>query len=371
MPMPHSILTPARLIVGPGSLAALGEGAARLGKRALLVTGRKALRESGVTRQIMDLLSAAKVGTTLFDAVEPEPSCDTVDRVRDAIASGCDVVVGAGGGSALDAAKVAAGLAGEQAPTVEFWEGRKPTHPGVPFVALPATSGTGAEATANGVITRSDIPAKNSIRDDSFMARLVVLDPRLTRSVPPDVTACTGMDAFVQAIESFTSIHACPITEAWSFEAARLMKDSVLKAYRDGSDLSARTDAAYGSLLAGLALSNARLGMAHGLAHPLGARFRIPHGLVCAVLLAPVMRFNRESCPEKYARLDGLMGGDAAAFVERLLHELDIPSDLRSFGVRPADVALLVEESLPSGSMKANPRKATPEACAGILNSLI
>ena len=370
--MPHSILTPPKLIVGPGSIAELGKNVATLGQRVLLVTGKKALRESGTTDRILEALSAEGLKIDLFEGVEAEPSCETCDLVRDARESAsCDVVIGAGGGSVLDAAKVAAGLAGEVDSTLDFWNGRKPEHPGVPFVAVPTTSGTGAEATKNGVITHRKIPAKKSIRDDSFVAKLVVLDPRLTLTVPPRVTACSGMDALVQAIESFTSIHASPVTDAWSFEAVRLLKDSVLKAYRDGADLAARTAAAYGSLLAGLALANARLGLVHGLAHPLGARYHIPHGLVCAVLLPPVMRFNRESCREKYARLDSLLGGDAAAFVGQLLRNLDIPLDLKAFKIKPDDISLLIEESLPSGSLKANPRRATPETCAEILKSVL
>ena len=370
--MTHNILIPARLIVGPGSSAKLGEAVTALGKRPLLVTGRSALRSSGTTQRILKVLTAAGLGTCLFEDVETEPSCRTCDRVREAIRSGrCDVVIGAGGGSALDAAKVAAGLAGEDSPTARFWEGKKPTPTGVPFVGVPTTSGTGAEATTNGVITNPEIPAKNSIRDDSFLAKLVVLDPELTLSVPPRVTAYSGMDALVQAIESFTSIHASPVTDAWSFEAVRLLKDSVVRAHRDGSDLAARTDAAYGSLFAGLALSNARLGMVHGLAHPLGARYHIPHGLVCAVLLLPVMRYNRGSCPEKYARLDRLMEGDAIGFIERMMRALELPLDLKGFSVDPDDIPLLVEESLPSGSLKANPREATREACAEVLRSII
>jgi len=370
--MPYNILVPPRLIVGPGSLAGLGKGVAALGKRPLLVTGRKGLRQSGATEHILAILSDAGLQPTLFEEVEPEPSCETCDRVRDTLRSGrCDVVVGTGGGSAMDAAKVAAGLAAEDPSTLEFWNDRKPTKPGVPFVAVPTTSGTGAEATTNGVITNTQVPAKKSIRDDSFLAKLVVVDPYLALSVPAPVTAYTGMDALVQAIESFTSKHASPVTDAWSFEAVRLLKDAVPRAYREGADLTARTDAAYGSLLAGLALSNARLGLVHGLAHPAGARWGIPHGLVCAVLLAPVMRFNRESCAAKYARLDALMDGDAVAFVERLMGALDIPRDLTRFQVKPEIIPLIVEESLPSGSLKANPRHVTAKDCAEIIRSVI
>ena len=371
--MPYDILTPARILIGPGSLASLGPAVAAIGKHALLVTGRQALRRAGVTRQALDHLALAGVKTSLFEDVEPEPACETCDAIRDAIRSDrCDVVIGLGGGSVMDAAKVAAGLTEEEPPVLEFWLGRATlTRRGVPFVAVPTLSGTGAEVTKNGVISNPEVLAKQSIRDDSFVAKLVVVDPYLMLSVPPKLTACAGMDALVQAIEAFTSRQANPLTDAWAFEAVLRLKDSVVASWRMGGDLMARTDVAWGSLLAGLALSNARLGLAHGLAHPLGARYRIPHGLVCAVLMPPVARFNREKCPEKYARLDAALGGDTAQVIEDMLSTMKLPTDLKAFGIMPEHVPGLVEESLPSGSTKANPRTVTPEACAMVLQSLI
>jgi alcohol dehydrogenase class IV len=175
----------------------------------------------------------------------------------------------------------------------------------------------------------------------------------------------------VQVVEAFVSRTATPMTDAWALEAALRLKGSLTKAYRTGGDLVARTEVAVGSLLGGLALSNARLGLVHGLAHPIGARYKLPHGLVCAALAAPVMRFNREAAPEKFARLDAALDGDAVAFVERLRGELDLPADLKSAGIKPGDLSLIVEEALPSGSTKANPRTVTPEAAMAILTNLI
>ncbi len=383
--MPYEILTPPRIIVGPGSVSKLGECVAGVGRRALVVTGRRSLRRAGITQQILGRLAAAGIEASLFDEVEPEPSCATVDRVRDALRrGGCDVVVGAGGGSALDAAKVAAGLAEEEPPTVEFWlERATVVRRGVPFVSVPTLSGTGAEVTRNGVITlpagggqsqtagQSPVSRKRSIRDDSFVARLVIVDPYLTLSTPPRQTAHAGVDALTQAIESFTSRHANPVTDAWAIEAVLRLKDSVPAAVRNGSDLAARTDVAVGGLLSGLALSNARLGLVHGLAHPLGARYGIPHGLVCGVLMPRVIRFNRAASPEKFARLDAAAGGDAADFLDAFLHVLDLPADLGAFGVKPEDFPAIIEETLASGSTKANPRTVTPEACMEILRDLI
>ena len=368
--MTHNILLPPKFIVGAGSIDSLGLEVSRLGKRALLVTGRSALRKTGITGRIVDNLAAAGIDVVLFDQVESEPSLETVDRARRVIVDErTDVVIGAGGGSAMDAAKVAAGLAAENASTLEFWNDRTPARAGIPFVAVPTTSGTGAEATKNGVITNPEIPAKKSIRDDSFVAKLVVLDAEVTLCLPPKETALSGMDALVQAIESYTSIHACALTDSWSIAAVELLSDSVMRAFRNGKDIDARTDAAYGSLLAGMSLANARLG--HGLAHPLGARYHISHGLVCAVLLPHVMRFNRESCPEKYARLDSLMHGDADAHVAGMMKEMEIPSSLREFGVDSGDIPLIIEESLPSGSLKANPRSVTGTACKTILQNCL
>jgi alcohol dehydrogenase class IV len=371
--MPFDILTPPKMIIGPAALTRMGEAVAEIGRRALIVTGRKAMRRAGVTEQVGNRLIAAGVQVTLFEDVPPEPPCETCDAIRDAIRSDkCDVVLGLGGGSALDAAKVAAGLAEEEPPVIEFWQEKSSvTRRGIPFVAVPTLSGSGAEVTRNGVLTNPDIPAKKSIRHDSFVARLVVVDPYLTLSTPPDLTAQAGLDALVQAMESFTSRGANPLTDAWAVEAVLRLKDSVLQATRVGGDLLARTDVAYGSLLAGLALSNARLGLVHGMAHPIGARFKVPHGLVCAVLMPHVARFNRESVPDKFARLDAAFGGDAVERFEKLMDDLGVPRDLKSFGIKPQDVPVIIEETLPSGSTKSNPRTVTPEICAEILRAVI
>ncbi len=371
--MPFDILTPPKMIVGPASLTRMGEAVADVGKRALIVTGRRAMRKAGVTEQIGNRLIAAGVEVTLFEDVPSEPGCEVCDAIRDSIRSDqCDVVIGVGGGSAMDAAKVAAGLAEEEPPVIEFWQEKaKVSRRGIPFVAVPTLSGSGAEVTRNGVITNPDIPAKKSIRDDSFVARLVIVDPYLTMTAPSDLTAQAGLDALVQAIEAFTSRGANPVTDAWAIEAVLRLKDSVVQATRISGDLLARTDVAHGSLLSGLALSNARLGLVHGLAHPIGARFKVPHGLVCAVLMPHVARFNRDAAPDKFARLDAAFGGDTIERFEKLMADLDMPRDLKSFGIKPSDLGVIIEETLPSGSTRSNPRTVTPEACAEILQAVI
>ena len=358
--MPESFVTAGKIITGCKGLEAVGKECAGIGKHGLIVTGTSAMRRAGITDRVVALLKKEGVAATVFAGVGGEPTVAEVDAGRKVCReNGCDLVVGLGGGSAMDAAKVVAGLAFEQEPTEVFLEGKGIGARGLPFVAIPTTAGTGTEVTPNSVITNPRTVEKKSIRSSLFVSRVAIVDPELTLSAPPAVTALTGMDALTQAIESYISIHATPITEALSFEAARRIACSLPIAFRDGGNIAARTDMAYGSLMAGMALANARLGVVHGIAHPLGVRYHIPHGLVCAVLLPHAMRLNAEAAREKLARLSQMLGRDAVAFVEELSAALGIPKTLKAYNVRLEDFPAIVKESMPSGSLKANPKKVT------------
>ena len=210
-------------------------------------------------------------------------------------------------------------------------------------------------------------PTKQSIRSDSFLPRVAIVDPELTVSMPPGVTARSGMDALTQAIEAYWSIHATPITDALALRAVELISAHLLAAYERGDDVVARDAMAHGSLLAGMAFANARLGAVHGLAHPLGVRYAVGHGEVCAVLLPHVMRLNRPAAPAKYDRISHVVGTDAADFAARLLERLDLPTTLRHTGLRKEDFRTIVAEAMPSGSLRANPKKVTEEDLTAIL----
>jgi len=369
--MSATFLTPPRIITGVGSLGECGAVAAALGRCVLLVTGKSSMRRSGASGRLITDLQAAGLACHLYDAVATEPTLDMVDEGRRLCRErGCDLVIGMGGGSAMDAAKVIAGLAREEAPARDFHQGKKVERTGLPFIAIPTTSGTGAEVTKNGVISDPENRVKKSIRDDSFMAKAAIVDPELTVSAPPHVTACAGMDALTQAIESFTSIHATPLTDALAFKAIGLMAGCLERAVKNGSDIEARSDASYGSLLAGMALANARLGVVHGMAHPLGVRYGIPHGLVCGVLLPAAMRLNREASADKYDRIDALLGGDAVEFVERLAERIGLARSLADYDIPREDFDAIVAESMPSGSLKANPKKITEEDVRSILEQV-
>jgi len=362
---------PQRFLFGAGTLESLGEEVRRFGGRALLVTGRRAMAEAGITERCLSCLAEAGVEAALFDEVEPEPDVTSVDRCRDAVREHrAEVVVGLGGGSAMDVAKVAAGLAGEDEPTRAFHQGRKPSKPGLPMIAVPTTSGTGSEMTNNGVICDRERVYKASIRDDSFVPTVALVDPELTLSCPPAVTAASGVDAMVQAIESFLSRHATPLTEAISLRAVEELAAALPDVVHRGDDLDLRTQAAWGSTMAGLALSNARLGVVHGMAHPIGVRFGVPHGLVCGVLLPAALDFNRPAAPEKFRALEERLGGDAAAYARDLLAACGLSATLAGYGLAADAFEAVAEESLPSGSTKANPRPVTKDDIVAMLGKV-
>jgi alcohol dehydrogenase class IV len=347
---------------GVGALDDLGKHTSRLGGRAVLVTGRSAMAEAGITDRAVASLKSSGIDVTVFDEVEPEPDVTTVDRLREVLARhGADVAVGLGGGSAMDAAKVAAGLVHETQPTRAFHEGAEVTELGIPMIAVPSTSGTGSEMTNNGVISDREKGYKASIRHPGMIPAVALVDPEVTVPCPPDVTAMSGVDALVQAIESYLSRHATPMTEAIALRAAAELARALPGVVTQGDDLDLRTAAAWGSAMAGLALSNARLGVVHGMAHPIGVRYGVPHGLVCGVLLPLAMEYNREAAGEKFERLREVLGGDPVGYAQALLVATGLPLRLNEYGLDRADFEAIARETMASGSTKANPREVTEE----------
>jgi len=344
---------PRSACVGAGSVEHLGEQVAALGRRALLITGRSALRTSGATDRMLGLLDAAGVAAEVFEGVPAEPDVEVVDRARERLA-GVAVIIEAGGGSAIDVGKAAAALAKGDAPTAEYLHGKDVPPVGLPHVAVPTTAGTGSEVTPNSVLIDRGRMLKKSIRGPSLLPTACIVDGDLTLSCPPHVTAASGMDALAQAIESYVSIHAVPTTDALALAAVEIITRNLPVAFERGDDRAARSAMLEGSFMAGLAFSNARLGAVHGLAHPLGLIYGLPHGVVCAILLPAVLRQNASAVAGKYERLTCAMGGDAADEILELLHRLGLPD---TFGSRPApdQQRLLLDYALKAGSSKANP----------------
>jgi alcohol dehydrogenase class IV len=288
-----------------------------------------------------------------------EPTLAQLDALlADARAWRPDWIAAIGGGSVLDIGKACAGLLHAPLPPAAYHGGEAipPAH--TPFAAVPTTAGTGSEATIVTVLTDERAGLKKSIRHPTFMPRLVILDAHLLAGCPPAVVAASGMDALTQAIESYISRGATWFSDALAGEAMRRIHAALPRvvAGAGGPDAEALLT---GSYLAGLALSHARLGLVHGLAHPLGLRYHAPHGVVCAVCLPEVLAFNHAAAGDKYGVLADLLGGDPVACTRALLASLGIVSPFR--GQALIDEPAIVSETLASGSTAANPRAVSED----------
>jgi hypothetical protein len=341
----------------------------RQDSRLLLISGSRWLRGSGWEGRIRELLAAFDVQPLDCPAGEPEVEGlrALLDRAR---AVKPQVIVAVGGGSVLDTAKALAGLLDTQEPIEDYLEGVGRGLPlpaaGVPWVALPTTAGTGAEVTKNAVIRSARLGAKKSLRSPHLLASAVLVDPEFAVGSPLPLTGAAGMDALVQLVESYVSRKAAPVPRALARHAFPVMLAALKAIPRDLQALEPRCGAAYGALCSGTALANAGLGAAHGFASGLGGLYDIPHGLICALFIRPVLRANAEVIRGHIADLRSSAGPPAekgpADPVEWLVAEFDalfdlygLPRDLKGFGVDAARVAEIAERSSGS-SMSGNPR---------------
>ena len=364
---------PTDIITGTGCFEQLGEVTSHYGDRALLICGTNAMRRSGTLDRALDILSRESISVVVYDAVAGEPTLPIVEKGRKVAHEGeVQVAIGLGGGSALDTAKAIAGLYYQPGTVAEYHAGLSLEDSGIPFLAVPTTAGTGAEVTKNAVLIDPTSGLKKSIRSECWFARVALVDPELTVTASPSVTASTGSDALCQAIESYVSIGALPITDALATEAIRRICSSLVQACENGEDIAAREDMMYGSLMAGMALANAGLGGVHGIAHPLGGHYALSHGMLCGLLLPYIMEYTLDYSAAKYASIARLMGHEkspnlAVKAVRQLLSEIGIPEHLEPLGVKWEDFPVLIEESLPSGSLKSNPRPLEGEDVRSIL----
>ena len=350
-----TFVTPGKVVCGAGVATdgRLAAEAALLGMKPLLVCG-KSLQASGMLDRILATLPGAKVHC----GVPPEPTLADCVAAQEA-AGGCDSILAIGGGSVLDVAKAAA----LPASIYDYFDGKLPVPEteALPILAVPTTAGTGSEATWVGVFTdkRGAAPKKASIRGGAMLPKTVVLDATLSVSCPPHVTAYSGMDAFVQAVEAYVSRGANPFTDPLALQAAFDIAEWLPSAFRDGESLEARERMLIASYQAGMALNTARLGLVHGIAHPVGARTGAAHGLLCALLLPPVIRFNLGADLDRYSDIAIGLGApreDLAAFAETWLDDFSIPRHLADLGLKRSDFDAIIAETLASGSTKANPR---------------
>lgn len=370
-----TLMYPARIIFGRGVIERLAEEILSLGKRALLVTGCSAMRKSGVLDRVGAIMKSAGVEFFLFDGVESDPSLETVNEGIEFIQrERCDVVIGLGGGSAIDVAKAIASIVKQPGTVWEYHRGKKIEKEGLPFIAVSTTAGTGAEITNNSVLMDREKLVKKSIRSPHMIAKVALVDPELTLSIPPRITAYTGMDAFVQALESYVTKTSNPITDTLALQAIEVIFYNLPETVQEGRNIEVREKMALGSLLSAMAFSNSGLGAVHGLAHPIGAHFGVPHGLACAVLLPHVVGFNLKVRYEKFSQIAEKIGVEKTenlpCIMKKFLQQIGIPLDFRDYEITETDFSTIIAESR-SSSMSKNPRQASDEDLREILRRVI
>lgn len=380
--MHFEFATATRIVFGAGRRSELPALCSQFGQRPLVVTGADASRH----QWLFDALRERGLSASHF-RVTGEPTTDDARHVVElGQEHGVDLVLGIGGGSALDLGKAAAALLGNGGDPMDYLEvvgrGQKLTKSSLPYVAVPTTSGTGAEVTKNAVLDAQEHGVKVSLRGASMLPAVALLDPELTLSVPPAVTASTGFDALAQVIEPFVSCKANPLTDALCREGISRGARSLLRTYQDGADLAARTDMALTSLMGGLALANAKLGAVHGFAGPLGGMYRAPHGALCAALLPHVLRVNVEALRsdsasgpylERFDEVGRLLtrraaatADDAVTWCEETARALKI-SRLGRYGITAGDFDAIIEKAQRASSMQGNPTTLAPERLREIL----
>jgi alcohol dehydrogenase class IV len=365
--MPQQLMLPPRTIARTGCITDLLDECAVFGSKGILVHGLS-LKESGT---LDDILTSTPSHVEMHTWQYPgnEPSLADVESLRImAREVKAEWFAAVGGGSAIDAAKAAAGLLHAKGTVLDYHDGMEIPISRIPFIAAPTTAGTGSEATPVSVLTNTKRTVKKSIRHPSFIPRLVMLDPQLLRSCPRHVIASAGMDALTQAIESFTSNKATWFTDQLALRAISMISSTIEAAYAGNADDSQLEDLLQGSYLAGVALSNSRLGLVHGIAHPLGARYHQPHGLVCAACLLPVLILNREAIGKKYELMNNAVRSDITSLLEDLLEKLEITSPFKDEEVTDRDG--IIKETLASGSTAANPHPVTARDVEDLLDEL-
>jgi alcohol dehydrogenase class IV len=380
--MRFEFATATRIIFGAGTLSEVGPIAARMGHRALVITTHNAGRAAPLFTQ----LGGAKVEYVTF-AIEHEPTTGMVVKgTQRAREHDCDLVIGFGGGSVIDTGKAIAALLTNPGDVLDYLEvigrGQSLTRPAAPYIAIPTTAGTGSEVTRNAVLASPEHHVKVSMRSALMLPSLALIDPELTYSLPPDITAYTGLDALTQVIEPFVCNQPNPLTDAICREGIWRAARSLLRAYQQGNDVVAREDMALVALFGGLALANARLGAVHGFAGPLGGMFDAPHGAVCAALLPHVMAVNVEvlrarqpdsATLRRYEEIAQLLtcdqaatAADGVAWVQALIEAMNVPG-LAAYGLRETDFDELIEKSSRASSMKGNAVPLTADDMRHIL----
>ena len=345
---------------GWGALEQLLPEIEKYSAKKILVVTDPALEKIGITKQVIDPLMDRGYDVIVYTGVVPEPPLAVGEELVDFTRKGkFELVIGFGGGSAMDLAKLAAVLAVHDGPVADYLNltgTQKIEKKGLPKILIPTTAGTGSEVTNISVLSLET--TKDVVADNYLLADVAIVDPALTVSVPPRITAATGVDALTHAVEAYISVNASPTSDALALHAIRVIARSLRKAVEDGSDRQARTDMSQGSYLAGLAFFNAGVAGVHALAYPIGGQFHIPHGESNAVLLPYVMSYIRKSCTKRMADILEALGGNKGLLSEeeasykcvdeliRMVRDVGIPTTLGGFNIPESALEQLTSDGV-------------------------
>lgn len=363
----HSFLQPKSTLIGAGAVSKVAEVLAELNIEHVFVVIDQSLFEMGLAEGLLRALNQNQIKAVQYLQKKGEPESDTVkEMTKNILAHNCQGVIAFGGGSVIDAAKAALILAANPNLTlsdfVNLDQGKLKLAKRVPFIAIPTTAGTGSEATSVTVIIDSQTHHKLVIAHPDLIPDVAVIDACLTLPVPSDFTAITGIDALTHAIESYVAIDASPLTKALAYQAITLIGEALPIAVGQGSNIEARESMMLASYMAGIAFSNAGLGLGHAMAHQIGPAYRLSHGLANAIMLPSIMSFNLLVCKKKYAEIGLALSGclleaeQTIAYVQKLICDVGLPQNLSLAGGKRDDFAEFAERALQDICIKTNPR---------------
>ncbi len=369
-----------RLLFGRGALSELPSALARLNVERVLIVTDPGLVRAGLCARVVDTLAGTNIEHAVFDGVEPDPRMAIVERCLAAARdSGCEALIGLGGGSALDIAKITAALLTNPGDVSQYFGVDQIPNASLPKVLIPTTSGTGSEVSPIAILSDVDAHLKKGVVSHRLYADVAIVDPDLTLGLPPHITAYTGVDALTHAIEAYTNKYAHPLVDGFALQAIELINNSLRRAVACGDDPEARFEMSMASTLGGFCLGTVNTGAVHALAYPLGGEFDVPHGVANSLLLPYVMRYNLISNVDRFAHIARVMDCQTEGLSQREAAELSVDAVMelcRDVGIvsrmRDLDVPESAIESMAEAAMDVtrllsiNPRTVTLEAAREI-----
>lgn len=379
----QSFNTVRRVVFGAGALQGIGDEIKRLGGSRVLVVTDPGIKAAGLVDKMSAALEQAELAHKVFAEVEPDPRVEVVaDSVAVAKDFNPDIVVGLGGGSALDISKVTAVMLTNGGAVEDYFGMELVPKPGLPLVLVPTTAGTGSEMTSICVLSDTKNEVKKGVVSEHMYARVALLDPELTVGLPPHVTATTGMDAYVHAMESYTGVRASFLTDTLNIQAIRMIAQNLRRAYANGNDIEARTQMLQASCVAGMAFSNTQNGLDHALALAIGGRFHLPHGLLTAFICPWVMEYNLMACPDKFINIAEAFGENTAGLpkmeaaglavkaIKSILDDLKISYRLRDYDVPKEAFPELAKATVGAARLLSNnPRSVSEQDVIDLLEA--